>query len=548
MTPSIYINLEDDVAKVVARIKREKNPSLILVCPKRCFLFNDSINLRLLKKQTELLNKEVFILTMDERGQIYAKEAGFGLKFLPQNKKAAGFTDIQRSVKPLAATIQPADKNTKNGQKKESQANKLTKGGFAAAEPIKTQAKDLIFSKEIETTYEARKRKISNQRKVFFLLGACLITAAVLIILVLPKAVLTVTAKSEPISRELSIGISVTNESVDVARLSMPAVKISEKLQVSRKFTAQGKKEIGNKASGLVRIYNFTKQPLNLKESTTSLILGNRTYKLVKDAMAVKPTIYKNQITKEVDESSLDAVFEIIATEGGESYNIPSGTRIEVTNQVFGSRPQFLYAKTETPIIGGTSRYLSVLSQLDLDFARNELGNDLITRLNENLKSRDLSVVEKAYSLENIEFITDKQIGSETPSFTANLTADVTALAFNLNQMNELVFERVKQTVPENKKVLGGLSQNLSYRLKSVDLPAASGVILANYSSVMVYELDLSGLKEKLTGKSRSKVQEILLSRPEVEAVEMILAPSWQNSFPLLKSRIEIKEENLEKN
>jgi hypothetical protein len=37
MIPSIYINLEDDVPKVIARIKKEKNSSLVLVCPKRCF-------------------------------------------------------------------------------------------------------------------------------------------------------------------------------------------------------------------------------------------------------------------------------------------------------------------------------------------------------------------------------------------------------------------------------------------------------------------------------------------------------------------------------
>ena len=94
MVPSIYINLDDDVSKIVDRVKKEHSPEMVLVCPKRCFLFNDSINLRLLKKQTDLIKKTVHILTMDERGQTYAKEAGFNLKFLPKVSKVSSMSDI----------------------------------------------------------------------------------------------------------------------------------------------------------------------------------------------------------------------------------------------------------------------------------------------------------------------------------------------------------------------------------------------------------------------------------------------------------------------
>src|SRR3954464_7739446 len=97
MTPSIYINLEDDVTAIAARLKKERSAQVVLVCPKRCFLFSDSINLRLLKKQTDLLGKEVFILTMDELGQMHAREAGFKLKFLPKSSGSGGMMDVRRA-------------------------------------------------------------------------------------------------------------------------------------------------------------------------------------------------------------------------------------------------------------------------------------------------------------------------------------------------------------------------------------------------------------------------------------------------------------------
>ena len=99
--PSVYINLEDDIGKIVARLRHQSSGQIVLVCPKRCLLFTDGVNLKLLKEQTDLLGKEVFILTMDERGQQYAKAAGFGLKYLPKSIGPGGFSDV-RPMRPPA--------------------------------------------------------------------------------------------------------------------------------------------------------------------------------------------------------------------------------------------------------------------------------------------------------------------------------------------------------------------------------------------------------------------------------------------------------------
>src|SRR3989344_4695865 len=99
--PSVYINLDDDVSKITARLKHLFAKQVVLVCPKRCFLFSDSINLRLLKKQAEVLDKELFILTMDEKGQLYAKEAGFKLKFLPKARPSKAFSDVKFSKRAV---------------------------------------------------------------------------------------------------------------------------------------------------------------------------------------------------------------------------------------------------------------------------------------------------------------------------------------------------------------------------------------------------------------------------------------------------------------
>src|SRR6185369_9547196 len=98
-------------------------------------------------------------------------------------------------------------------------------------------------------------------------------------------------------------------------------------LELRDKFTATGKKEVGNKASGSVVIYNLTGKPLNLKAATTTLTVGNKNYFLTADQTGLK-NLRENSATT-------GNVAQITAAEGGEQYNLPAGTRLEISNQVF---------------------------------------------------------------------------------------------------------------------------------------------------------------------------------------------------------------------
>lgn len=113
MTPSVYINLEDGVAAIAARIKRQRSEQVVLVCPKHCLLFSDPINLKLLRTEIDLAGKEVFILTMDEKGQKYAREAGFGLRQVPGAAKVATMSDIKSPEKSVSS-VTPAEEAKPN--------------------------------------------------------------------------------------------------------------------------------------------------------------------------------------------------------------------------------------------------------------------------------------------------------------------------------------------------------------------------------------------------------------------------------------------------
>ncbi|MBI3231609.1 MAG: hypothetical protein HYZ51_00830 [Candidatus Doudnabacteria bacterium] len=571
MIPSVYINLEDDVAKVVARIKRERASVLVLVCPKRCQLFSDSINLRLLKKQTDLLSKEVSILTMDERGQLYAKEAGFVLKFLPKSRRMSGISDIQfqqkienaagahqqassglsRTVKEVASFVSslvakkpepgPASLNEPSGVGFEQAVREAVSGGKNRVAQAKANERFKTNRFAIsEKTGKGKKHKRYQTFVLSLALGLSLAVGLALIFVVLPRASVRVFPKSEPITRDYDFSLDSAAKEADLDKWILPAVKFEETLELKSKFKSLGKKDVGNKALGSVRIYNFTGQILNLKTETTSLSAGSKIYYLTGNAMQIKPTKYKNPSAKEVNEASLSEPFEIIAGAGGEDSNLPAGIRMEIANQVFGSRPQLLYAKTETPLVGGTSRFLSVVAESDITVAQNELASQILTSVQKKLSNEGSQFIENSYRIEVLEFKADKQPGTESPNFEAFLKAKVSGLAFKPKLLKDLVVQRIGQTLSENRHLKTSGDFNLSYKIRSADLNIPSAVLAVHFEGKAVANLLTEELPQKLIGKNRREASEFLQSMASIEKAEITLSPSWQSSFPWFAKKITI--------
>ncbi len=562
MIPSIYINLDDDVSKIAARLQKEKSTEVVLVCPKRCFLFNDSINLRLLKKQTDLMKKSVSILTMDERGQMYSKEAGFTLKFLsnaPRSKIVSDINPVRSQALGIKKHTVVANEPDYSGVVAEAvkEIKQTAKSvGNMARQPVKTvrqalrrtltpkiSVADNIFPKEIEQIYKDKKRKRHWNRILAGFIVVCLFLGAALYFIILPKAEVFIIPKSENLTRDLEVSVATAIKNPDASRLVLPATKISEEIDLKKKFESKGKKDVGNKATGFVRIYNFTKNPLNLKAATTVLTLGSKSYYLANDIILLKPTGYKNSKTKEINEATLADPVEVVAMDAGESYNVPAGTRLEITNQILGSKPQILYAKTESPISGGTSRYLSVVLESDISNSQVSLKEAILEILQEKLKKQNLFLSDGSYSSEILQFTTDKAAGAQSPNFEASIKLKINGLAINANDLNKLVTDRISQTLASNKVLENRLKDDaLAFKMKDLDLKNELGILAVHFQGKVWYMVpNLDDYPKQLKGKTADEVNEILIKRDEVERIDVVLMPSWQKRFPWLESKIRLK-------
>lgn len=550
MVKSIYLNLEDDVARISAKLKRELSDELVLVVPKKSQLFSDSINLRLLKKQADLLGKKVAIMTMDEAGQMYAKEAGFVLKHVSKTLGTKRPDDIRmaprRAPEPNVSPTQPVARLPRTSPVRPAQ--EVVKRVVRKAAPIipaaRVAIKDTVFPQttkpgkadlfkpQIQQELSKARRTTSTQRMVLGFVAASVAIILVVVFVLLPQASITVYAKTQAVSRDIDVLVSAQVNSPDQARLTLPSTKIQRELVVSNRFDTIGKKDLGTKAEGTVKVYNLTGRALNLRAGTTTLTSGEKTYRFKSD---------QNNIRASSNGSPSPNTAPIQATEGGESFNLPAGTRVEITNQVFGAQPQVLYAVVETPVVGGSSRFISMVTPEDHTKAQEALVVQAVSELREELKQSNILLPEKAFTTATTDFITSAPVGTELPTFTANLKVSISGLGFNSLDLANMMRQRIIATLGKNVNLQDASKDAVTYLIKDLDVNSGTMRLTVHYESKAVGQVDLTDVSNQIVGKSKEQASEILLANEQIDRVDIVLSPTWQKSIPSFKQKISIE-------
>lgn len=552
MAKTLYINLEDDVTKVINQLKREKTAEVVLVFPKRSFIFSDSINLRLLKKQIDMLGKKVSILTMDERGQMYAQEAGFELKHMPKSVRANSFSDIRRRTAPVPETVtvpeeveiaEPAIEVAAPIRRKKkpvpssvvfTSSRAEARSGNKKFNPLPpVQTKDNVFLPPSAKPHAAPRLK-SYRAYVVGAIALVLIVILLLVLVVLPSASVVVFAKTQSVARDIDIIADVSAQSPDSTKLTIPAVAVNESHTIAEDFQSNGKKEVGSKAEGRVALYNLTGSPMALKAGTTTLTVGSKTYVFKQDQANVKP------LTSSADDSTA-TVADVIAVDGGEGFNIPAGTRMEISNQSFGSQPQRLYAKTVSQVIGGNSRFVSVVSQQDLVDAQSKLIRKVVDGINANLVSGKVKLVDGAYSVNIESFTSDKPEGTEAQGYTVELKVNITGLAFDEAGLKNMIRQRLLSSLGAGKTLQEADLDKVIYQIKNLDVQTGIMQLALHYESTAKPNIEPVDLVNKLAGKSKQEASDLILSNPDIDKVEITVQPAWQSDLPRFGSKIHLE-------
>lgn len=105
---TIYLGADDDIALAIDKIVEAETPEVVLVIPAGAEIFGSIVNLKLLRREAENLNKHLVIATTDKMGRYLVERAGIELEktTLQESAKSKSVEKNDDSDKKLGSAVQ----------------------------------------------------------------------------------------------------------------------------------------------------------------------------------------------------------------------------------------------------------------------------------------------------------------------------------------------------------------------------------------------------------------------------------------------------------
>lgn len=548
---TVYVDVDDDIATIIDKVEAAKQKVVALVLPKRASVLKSVVNMRLLARSAESAGKSVVLITGEASLLPLAGAAGLhvakSLQGRPEvpppptggpmppvsagvdedeiDEKSAKL-DYHRSIGELAATHAASDVITLDEDKDELPEPK------EPASSAKPQAK----SQKVKVPNFERFRLMLASGVLLFV---ALIVFIILALFVLPKATVTITTSSEPISANLTLNASDKYTSLNEDASQIPASLKATDQTSNQQAQATGQQNNGDKATGTMVFYNCNKDD-TLSGTThdipagTGVSSGGLTY-ITQDAVTVSPSHFNgNTCKKDVASDSVD----IKAQTGGSKYNQDSASYdVAGYPSITGSGSK---------MDGGTDNNQTVVSQSDLDNAKSKItsasSDDFTKKFEQQLGDQGFYVIGSTLKIGEPQVTATPSVGQ--PASTVNVTIKITykVLVVKKDDLRKAVGDTLNEQIDKKKQklsnddVLDGIS--VSVKNQTSDTTA---VLDVTEDTTAVPIIDTAQVKRIAAGHKRGDIVSAITNWPGVKSVDVKLSPFWVSKAPKNQAKIQVK-------
>jgi hypothetical protein len=519
----IELEIHEDVFSVINKIKNTNDTGIELHIPEGSLLFENILNLKLLEKEAGHLGKVVHFKTTDEAGLNLIESINDPEKITPEvtgdtfaeegekNPASAEATETERT-----ATTSETEQQTENPIQPNEQENKTKKRPLSFAKLNKIKFKPILISLAVVALAGTGVYTFINNT---------------------PKAEVKVVIDSQPLTRSLSVKVKKeASTNPDERILRGISVETSSTETVSIETT--GEKLVGTKATGKIRIYNKTDTDKVFRKGTevtyrnlVFILDETVTVPAREDSMEIPPVITIGEATANV-----------VAAEIGAEYNIDKGKSMEIE----GERTTSFVASSEEDFKGGESKTVRVVTEEDRALLSAKALEANSAKVQDALTQQTASG-QKLISGSSRNTIVKEDFNGEAGKQTDGLelvqTISSTALAYDQNDLEDILDELIKSFTPEgfiasekdreiNVEVLGN-SDNSVLNPEEADLQVTIKTFVAP-------ALDEEALKSSLAGKNLAEAEKVLGSIRNIKTYEINL----NLNIPII-SKIPAKTENI---
>lgn len=323
------------------------------------------------------------------------------------------------------------------------------------------------------------------------------------------EIVIKVNAKSQEDSFDVDVS---GGGSSNFAKQQIAGRAVSSTASGSRKAVATGTKKLGEYAKGEVTIINWTTSQTLFSKSTVIISKNGIKFGLDNDVQVA---------SRSASTPGQDNVV-VTAVDFGPEGNVGAGS--DFTFQEF---VELLYSATnDLAFTGGDEKEVTIVSQEDLE----KLAKSLLETLEENAiadlleNTSGQKIHEETVEIEVTKEIFDKDLEKEASLVNLDLEIEATAVAYDEQNLKELLAENTKEDAPEsleakadNIEILNLTAQSLGSKLN----------LTGKFQASFIPKFDENKLKEKIAGKSVKEVREIIKELPEVSDVNVNFSPNF---------------------
>ncbi|MEI7690540.1 MAG: hypothetical protein WCI63_02865 [bacterium] len=522
---TIYLEPDEEVTSVIDKIRKTEFKDVILVVPKEASLLQSVVNLKLIKKQAENLGKNLSIITQDKVGRNLADKVGLA----------------------TAAKVGQEPRKKENTEDEAPQSlDKADEGPIESTDEVvyKEDAKDsglaedeLVVSEDDESEADWSKKEIEEKpptnlmpkfpKKKLLLIGIPVILLILILgYIFLPRAKVTIYVKAE--KKPISVDISGEKDAkLNTDKAIIPSQSIEVTKETSKKYPATGKKNIGTKATGSVKIINTS------PTEDISWTAGTRLYPEGKSDI-----VFRTSAAVNITPAQTSQTVSVEADQPGDQYN--GFSNVVFYSVTLGSKPNIYTATSMGGMAGGSNKEVTFVTQGDINTAKDNLSKEALdnAKTEFNKKAETLKVIDDSKVEEVLSATSNPAVNSEASEFSLTTKVSIKALAYNMDDINKILKAEVERQYGYAKQIVNDGVKTAEVDITSSDLATGKFSASVKTDAYVASKIDQSQIKDELKGKSASKATDYLKGIEGVEESKFQFWPSFIKFFPRLKSNI----------
>jgi hypothetical protein len=531
---NFYLKEEEELFSIIDKVKLSRDVNVALIVPPGTAVLRSIINLRLLQEESTFLGKNIYIITSDTLIKRLSGQAGINilegqerLRQMQQPLKMGRVVDLrQKTMSDITRETKPIIEEP------------------IIEEPIypRKYEEGPVFSEPLPEHPE-KPKKVRHFKfpriKVFvltILIFAVLAGLAYVILIVLPRVQITIVPKKEDVkfNTEFIVDKNIDSTNVEAGKIQGQLFQVED--IATKEFPATGEKQVEEKASGKIVVYNqYSSSPQTLVKTTRFRSPDGKIFRLANTTTIPGATIDEGKIiasSKEVD---------VAADEAGEAYNIgPSDFKIPG----FEGTPKYdaFYGKSTEAMTGGAKGKMKVVTLDDISGATSIVALGLKDKVAKTFVAqipRDLKLLEESQTLETVETKSSVKANQPGEKFTISVKVRVSGLALNEKDVLYYIEKNIGEEVLGNKTILFSTIK-LSYRLSKLDFNKGTANCTCNVEAQAALNIDVQKVKNDLVGQDEIGVRKYLSSLPEIDSAKVIFWPFWVKNVPSDKNKIKV--------